>query len=87
MEDNGTVLINSVQDEENSKLEDLAKLETMNFKFNDDYFNLNDLIGQAYDTMKHQAAQKDIRITTEYTEQLPANLKPQDILSFPVQGM
>lgn len=35
---------------------DLAKLETMNFKFNEDFFNLNEVITQAYDTMKYQAA-------------------------------
>lgn len=39
---------------------DLAKLETMNFKFNEDYFSLNELITQAYNTVKYQAAQKRI---------------------------
>lgn len=39
---------------------DLAKFETMNFSFNDDYFNMNELITQAYDTVKYQAAQKNI---------------------------
>jgi len=32
---------------------DLAKLETMNFKFNEDYFCLNELINQAYNTVKY----------------------------------
>lgn len=32
---------------------DLAKLETMNFKFNEDYFNLSEVINQAYETMKY----------------------------------
>ena len=32
---------------------DLAKFETMNFKFNEDFFNLNDVISKAYDTMKY----------------------------------
>ena len=45
---------------------DLAKIETMNFKFNDDYFNLNDVITNAYNTMKYQADQKNIKIKTEY---------------------
>ena len=48
---------------------DLAKLETMNFKFNEDFFNLNEVITQAYDTMKYQAAQKKIKINMEYTTQ------------------
>ena len=37
---------------------DLAKFETMNFKFNEEYFNLNELLNQAYATVKYQAAQK-----------------------------
>ena len=45
---------------------DLAKLETMNFKFNEDYFNLNEVINQAYDTMKYQASQKKIKIIKDY---------------------
>ena len=45
---------------------DLAKLETMNFKFNEDYFDLNELINQAYDTMKYQAGQKNIKIIKDY---------------------
>ena len=45
---------------------DLAKFETMNFKFNEDYFNLNELISKAYDTMKYQAAQKNINIIRDY---------------------
>lgn len=32
---------------------DLAKFETMNFSFNEDYFNLKELINQAYDTVKY----------------------------------
>lgn len=34
---------------------DLAKFETMNFKFNDNYFDLNEVIDNAYNTMKYQA--------------------------------
>lgn len=34
---------------------DLAKLETMNFSFNDEYFSLNELISKAFDTVKYQA--------------------------------
>lgn len=45
---------------------DLAKFETMNFKFNEEFFNLNDLISKAYDTMKYQAAQKKINIIRDY---------------------
>ena len=32
---------------------DLAKFETMNFTFNEDYFNMNELLNQAYDTVKY----------------------------------
>ena len=32
---------------------DLAKFETMNFSFNDDCFNMNELINKAYDTVKY----------------------------------
>ena len=30
---------------------DLAKLETMNFKFNDKYFSLNKCVKQAFETI------------------------------------
>ena len=45
---------------------DLAKLETMNFTFNDEFFNFNELISQAFDTIKYQASLKNIQILTEY---------------------
>lgn len=45
---------------------DLAKLETMNFKFNECYFDMNDIVESAIDTMKHQASLKDIRILKDY---------------------
>lgn len=32
---------------------DLAKLETMNFSFHEEYFDLNELISQAKETMKY----------------------------------
>lgn len=32
---------------------DLAKLETMNFEFNDEFFSLSDTIEQAYETFKY----------------------------------
>ena len=32
---------------------DLAKFETMNFSFNETFFNMNELISQAYDTVKY----------------------------------
>ena len=35
---------------------DLAKFETMNFTFNEQYFDLEQLINQAFDTVKYQAA-------------------------------
>lgn len=35
---------------------DLAKLETMNFSFNENYFDINDLISKAIDTVKYEAA-------------------------------
>ena len=45
---------------------DLAKFETMNFTFNEAYFDLNELINQAFDTVKYQAAQRKIKIVREY---------------------
>ena len=45
---------------------DLAKIETLNFRFNDDYFNLNQVITNAYNTIKYQADQKKIKIKTDY---------------------
>lgn len=45
---------------------DLAKLETMNFKFNEDYFDLNEIVDNALSTMKYQASLKNIKIHKEY---------------------
>ena len=42
------MLLTLIQD-----LLDLAKLETMNFKFTDTFFNLNEVITQAYNTVKY----------------------------------
>ena len=41
---------------------DLAKFETLNFTFNDDFFDLKGLIDKAYDTVKYQAGLKNINI-------------------------
>ena len=35
---------------------DLAKLETLNFTFNDEFFDYNELLKNAFDTVKYQAA-------------------------------
>ena len=56
-----SMLLNLIND-----LLDLAKLETMNFTFNDDYFNLNQLIQKAQDTIRYQAALKDITVEVDY---------------------
>lgn len=45
---------------------DLAKLETMNFQFNEEYFNLDETISQACNTVKYQAESKNLRIIKEY---------------------
>ena len=45
---------------------DLAKLETMNFTFNDEYFNLGQLIENAKDTIMYQATQRNIQISVDY---------------------
>lgn len=45
---------------------DLAKLETMNFKFNEDYFDLNQIIDNALSTMKYQASLKNIKINKDF---------------------
>ena len=41
-------------------LMDLAKLETLNFKLNEEYFDLPELIKQAFKTVKCQADRKNI---------------------------
>ena len=44
---------------------DLAKINTLNFKFNNDYFDLNILIQQSLDTMKYMASQKQLSLIYE----------------------
>ena len=45
---------------------DLAKLETLNFKLNDEYFDLPQLIKQAFKTVRCQANKKKINMVHEY---------------------
>lgn len=55
------MLLNLIND-----LLDLAKLETMNFKFNESFFSLNEQIDQAFNTMKYQAGLKNIKIEKDF---------------------
>lgn len=57
---------------------DLAKVETMNFQFNEEFFDMNQLITQAYDTVKYQAASKKISIIKEYLVQIDDPVGQQD---------
>ena len=45
---------------------DLAKMESLNFKFNDDFFDLRVLLKQASQTVHFMAKQKDINIIHQY---------------------
>ena len=47
-------------------LMDLAKLETLNFKLNDDYFDLPELIRQAFQTVRCQANKKKINLVYQF---------------------
>ena len=48
-------------------LMDLAKLETLNFKLNEDYFSLPELIRQAFKTVRCQANKKKINLIHEFS--------------------
>lgn len=41
---------------------DLAKFESGTFKFHNDYFDLTDIVQQAFQTLRHQATKKGIRL-------------------------
>lgn len=41
---------------------DLSKIDSFNFKFNNDYFNMIDLIKNAFKTIKHSASKKNINL-------------------------
>lgn len=43
-------------------LMDLAKLDTLNFKFNDEFFDLIDLVDVAFRTIKVQSDRKGIHL-------------------------
>lgn len=51
------MLINLIND-----LLDLAKIDSLNFKFNNNYFDLADLIQKAFDSVKFAANQKNLEI-------------------------
>ena len=56
------MLLNLIND-----LMDLAKLETLNFKFNEEYFDLPELIKQAFKTVQCQANKKKIRLIHDFS--------------------
>ena len=56
------MLLNLIND-----LMDLAKLETLNFKFNEEYFDLPELIKQAFKTVQCQANKKNIRLIHDFS--------------------
>ena len=41
---------------------DLSKIDTLNFKFNNDYFSMLELITNAFNTLKHAASKKNIHL-------------------------
>jgi len=51
------MLINLIND-----LLDFAKINSLNFKFNNEYFDLADLIEKSYDSVKFIANQKNLII-------------------------
>ena len=44
---------------------DLSKIDTLNFKFNNDYFSMLELITNAFNTLKHTARKKNILLKQE----------------------
>jgi len=55
------MLLNLIND-----LMDLAKINSFNFKFNDCYFDMIDLIQKAFDTVKFTAKQKNLSLKQEF---------------------
>lgn len=45
---------------------DLAKLETMNFGFNEEFFDFDQLISEAISTVKYEADKKSLNIKKEF---------------------
>ena len=49
---------------------DLSKIDSFNFKFNNDYFNMIDLIKNAFNTIKHSASKKNINLMHKLDAQI-----------------
>ena len=49
---------------------DLSKIDSFNFKFNNDYFNMIDLIKNAFKTIKHSASKKNINLMYKLDAQI-----------------
>ena len=45
---------------------DLAKINSLNFKFNNEFFDMQDLFQNAIETVKFQAEQKEIILIPKY---------------------
>lgn len=49
---------------------DLSKIDSLNFKFNDEFFNLIEVVEMAFKTVNYMASKKNIKLVLEYNDQL-----------------
>ena len=49
---------------------DLSKIDSLNFKFNDEFFNLIEVVEMAFKTANYMASKKNIKLVLEYNDQL-----------------
>ena len=49
---------------------DLSKIDSLNFKLNEDYFNLIEIVDMAFKTVKYSSDQKNIKLQLEFFNEL-----------------
>ena len=49
---------------------DLSKIDSLNFKLNEDYFNLIEIVDMAFKTVKYSSDLKNIKLQLEFYNEL-----------------
>jgi signal transduction histidine kinase len=49
---------------------DLSKIDSLNFKMNEDYFNMIETVNMAFKTVKYSSDKKNIKLKLEFFNEL-----------------
>jgi signal transduction histidine kinase len=58
---------------------DLSKIDSLHFKFNEDYFNLIEVVQMAFKTVKYSSSKKNISLSLDFDDQVNQFQRNQNI--------